>query len=272
MCFASCRGGTKNSNVHNKKIPTSHKLLALFLVFALILHVLYFLLFYFVIFLFSIFSISIFSFFQKPAICAMVQMAMIHGADFILAFKRPKKTKTTSTEIGEMSHTRIWTDLLSLSSRKESSGASEPHAAKTSLFRAQLRSGNVVSIVLWPQSADDDDTCFNVHVGLWPKDVLTSVPQESQKSPEQPTRRQDSPVEQRGAQESHIYSRHRSVMCVMVRMANFSVKLSQTCHSVLLHRWSCHCNIVTKRTICAMLRICSFVFVFPFFMCFYHVS
>ena len=35
------------------------------------------------------------------------------------------------------------------------------------------------NIGLWPQSADDDDTCLNVNIGLWPQDVLTSLAQES---------------------------------------------------------------------------------------------
>ena len=32
---------------------------------------------------------------------------------------------------------------------------------------------------MWPSYADDDDTCFNVSIGLWPQNVLTSTAQES---------------------------------------------------------------------------------------------
>ena len=54
------------------------------------------------------------------------------------------------------------------------------------------------NIGLWPQSADDDDTCLNVNIVLWPQDVLTSLAQES---PGEPRRAQESPGEPRRAQE-----------------------------------------------------------------------
>ena len=52
-------------------------------------------------------------------------------------------------------------------------------------------------IGLWPQSADDDDTCLNVNIVLWPQDVLTSLAQES---PGEPRRAQENPGEPRRAQ------------------------------------------------------------------------
>ena len=47
----------------------------------------------------------------------------------------------------------------------------------------QVKSGNVVSIVLWPPCADDDDTCLNRNVGRWPQDALASRALESPRKP-----------------------------------------------------------------------------------------
>ena len=67
----------------------------------------------------------------------------------------------------------------------------------------------MVSIVLWPQRADDDDTCSNVNIGLWPLDVLTSLAQERPGAP-------------RGAQETG----HNSVICAVVWMPCSTVRMA----------------------------------------------
>ena len=137
-------------------------------------------------------------------------------------------------------------DRSSLSPPKNDSfGASEAHAANTSPCRFQVRSGNVVSIVLWPQSANDDDTCSNVNVGLRPQDVLASLAQESPGAPGraqgEPRRAQDSSGETRGAPRKAAGSprERKRALCALVRMATFIVQ-------------------TTKSVICTAVRVAMF--------------
>ena len=77
-----------------------------------------------------------------------------------------------------------------------------------------VKSGNVVSIVLWPPCADDDDTCLNRNIGLWPQDALASRALES---PRKPRRIQESSGGRpRRAQESvseHMGAQKRATLC-----------------------------------------------------------
>ena len=80
----------------------------------------------------------------------------------------------------------------------------------------QVKSGNVVSIVLWPPCADDDDTCLNRNVGRWPQDALASRALES---PRKPRRIQESLRERERA----YGSPRRAILCIIFHVLHFFV-------------------------------------------------
>ena len=85
----------------------------------------------------------------------------------------------------------------------------------------------MVPIVMWPGSADDDDSRFNVNIGLWSQDVLTSLAQESQENLRELRRARESPREPDFTLHCRCTKSHECVkLCngadvVMLRMAKF---------------------------------------------------
>ena len=71
----------------------------------------------------------------------------------------------------------------------------------------------MVSIVLWSQSANDDDTCLNVDVGLWPQDVFTTLAQESQKEPKSAQESSGAPKSAQGPRASKRVQGSQSLRC-----------------------------------------------------------
>ena len=200
-------GLQKFLNSTTRRSPISNKLLAL--LFPVVAPMRACFQVFFQMFLFLFFMLSHLSIFHFPKTCPLCFGAdgdvLWWGCHF--CFKDAVKRKSHPPRSGTQCYTRIWTDLLPLLRKTnllEHQKLTQQPAVPAAYKSGQVRSRNVVSIVLWSQSADDDATCLHGSINIGRCMFFISRQRGAQESSGEPKKAsQVSLGERTRAQESH---------------------------------------------------------------------